>query len=81
MVSWACALRALPRFARAAVPFVVEELVPVDGGGNDGLVVVIGDATSWAAFVTCVRSDTIDADRARLVELLRNMRSQVHAYR
>ena len=72
MLSCTCAFRAPPRFCLgAAAGFVADEfdVPPVDAGGSDGFVVVTGEA-SGCGFVACVRSDTIDADRARFVELL-----------
>ena len=68
-VSCACCIfRAPPRFARPALPFVAVLADPDVGAGSSGFVLTTGD--SAATFVPCVRSDTIDADRARFGALL-----------
>lgn len=67
VVSCTCAFLAPPRFARPA--FVVAFGATDTGVGTIAFVVTIGDA-SGAALVTCVRSETIEADRGRFAGTL-----------
>ena len=58
------------------VVVVVAEVV-VDMAGSAGLVVVRGEASA-AALAPWARSDTTDAERVRLDELLGNMRNSIN---